>query len=113
MPYFKDTSGGLHFLDDASFAPEYLPAGCVQITDAAAALIQNPTPTAAQLHAALVASAKAALDITDMVCLRCYKAGVAYPSAWQTYTTALRAIVNGSDTTSTTLPTQPAYPAGT
>lgn len=75
--------------------------------------VNQPAPTAAQLHAALVASAKSTLDVTDMVCLRCYKAGVAFPSAWQTYTTALRNIVNGTDTTSTALPTQPAYPTGT
>lgn len=113
MPYFKDTAGGLHFLDDAALASKYLPSGYVQITDAAATLIQNPDPTTAQLHAALVASAKTALDTTDMVCLRCYKAGMAFPAPWQTYTASIRAIVNGSDTTSNTLPTQPAYPAGT
>lgn len=76
-----------------------------------------PAPTAAELaaiaHAALVSSASALLNMTDMVCLRCYKAGVTFPAAWQTYTTALRAIVNGTDTTSSTLPTQPVYPAGT
>lgn len=112
MPYFKDTNGGLHHLDDVAFI-NLLPVGCVEITDAEADSIQHPAPTAAQIHADLVASAKSALDNTDMVCLRCYKAGVAFPSAWQDYTTALRAIVNGSDTTSTTLPTRPSYPAGT
>lgn len=41
---------------------------------------------------------------------RCYIAGVPFPTEWQTYVAALRAIVqgNGQD-----LPDQPAYPAGT
>lgn len=56
--------------------------------------------TAPQLHAALVVSAQAALDKSD-------------PKAWDTYRDALRAIVNGSDTTSVSLPTVPSYPAGT
>lgn len=73
----------------------------------------QPDPVMPTAHQQLQASAATALDATDMVCLRCYKAGVAFPAAWQTYTTELRAIVNGTDTTSTTLPSQPAYPAGT
>ena len=35
MPHYKDQNNGLHFIDDASFA-HYLPAGCVEITDAEA-----------------------------------------------------------------------------
>lgn len=112
MPYYKDPQNKPHYLDDARHA-HLLPAGCVEITDAEAATLQNPAPTAEQLHAALVASAQAALDVSDRVCLRCYKANVAFPAAWQTWTVGLRNIVNGSDTTSTALPTQPAYPAGT
>lgn len=73
----------------------------------------QPAPITQSAGAVLKQQAQAALNATDLVCLRCYKSGVAYPTDWQTYTTALRAIVNGSDTTSTTLPTQPAYPAGT
>lgn len=45
--------------------------------------------------------------------IRCIAAGLAVPSAWQSYIVALRAIANGSDTTSTSLPTQPAFIAGT
>ena len=64
-------------------------------------------------RAPFIASAQAALDKSDTTVLRCYSAGVAVPSAWQTYRAALRAIVSGSDTTSTTLPITPAYPSGT
>jgi len=71
------------------------------------------TPSSAQVHAALQASAQAALVQSDAVSVRCSKAGVAYPSAWLSRDEALRAIVNGADTTSTTLPSAPAYPVGT
>lgn len=42
MPYFKDKTGGLHFLDDADFA-HLLPDGCVEISDEEAAALQKPT----------------------------------------------------------------------
>lgn len=42
MPFFKDKTGELHFLDDASFT-HLLPDGCIEITDAEAAALQKPT----------------------------------------------------------------------
>ena len=45
--------------------------------------------------------------------IRCVTAGVTVPATWTAYILALRAIVNGTDKTSTTLPTQPAFVAGT
>lgn len=110
MKYYKDTSGKVYaFLADGT-QDGFIKPGLVPITDAEADAIRNPQPTQEQIHAELVASAKSALNNTDMVCLRCYKAGVPFPADWQTYTANLRAVVNG---TLTTLPTQPAYPAGT
>jgi len=73
--------------------------------------VNPPAPTSAQAHAALQASAQAALDKSDTTIIRCYSAGVATPAAWETYRAELRAIVNGSDTTSTTLPATPTFPA--
>lgn len=71
----------------------------------------DPPPlTAAQVQAAKAKQAKIALDATDMVAIRCLKAGVAFPADWQAYCVELRAIVDGS---SDALPTAPAYPAGT
>jgi hypothetical protein len=75
--------------------------------------VTPPPPTAQQLYRQLQAQAQAALDQTDRVASRCFKAGVAFPPAWQTYTTALRNIMNGTDTSSTSLPAKPPYPAGT
>ena len=60
----------------------------------------------------LPALAQAALTKSDVTVIRCYSAGVAVPSANQTYRNALRAIVNGTDTTSTVLPTEPPIPTG-
>lgn len=43
MPHYKDTQNKLHWLDSTEHE-NYLPAGCVQITDAeAAALVPQPT----------------------------------------------------------------------
>lgn len=112
MAIWQDANGKLH--DDMGGAAFFLPGwptGLTQLSDAQVAALQ---PTAAQLaHQQLQAQAAVALDKTDIVAARCFKAGIAFPAAWQTYTQALRAIINGVDTTSTSLPTQPAYPAGT
>jgi len=45
MPYFKDKTGGVHFLDNAAFK-HMLPQGCVSITDEEAAVISTPPPPA-------------------------------------------------------------------
>ena len=64
-------------------------------------------------HFALQNAAQAALDKSDITLLRCAENGVSIPSAWGDYRKALRAIINGSDSTSTSLPATPAYPSGT
>lgn len=61
----------------------------------------------------LKAAAIKALNNTDVVASRCYKSGITYPTAWQSYTESLRNIVNGTDTVSVSLPAMPAYPANT
>lgn len=59
MPYFKDTNGGLHFLDSADFA-HLLPTGCLEITDAEAKQIK--APTVAQLIVGYAEAIQARLD---------------------------------------------------
>jgi hypothetical protein len=80
-------------------------------------LIPEPIKTQEQLlliaNAQLKASAQIALNATDLVAFRCFKAGVPYPTAWQDYALALRNIVTGVDMASTSLPSKPAYPSGT
>lgn len=73
----------------------------------------QPAPVAANPRVLLQRQARAALEVTDRVAHRCYKAGVPFPATWQTYTIALRNIANGTDTASAALPAPPAYPAGT
>ena len=82
-------------------------------TELTAAFTGYAALAAVVARAPVVALAQTALNETDRVMLRCAKAGVTFPSAWQTYTQELRDIVNGTDSTSTTLPSTPAYPAGT
>jgi hypothetical protein len=69
-----------------------------------------PLPTAQQI---LQGQAQIALLKSDVTILRCVEAQVQVPAAWHSYRIALRAIINGTDTTSITLPTPPSYPAGT
>jgi hypothetical protein len=64
-------------------------------------------------NALLKGPAKIALDQSDTVIIRCAEAGASVPQEWKDYRAALRALVSGADTTSTNLPSKPAYPAGT
>lgn len=65
---------------------------------------------AAEAVAALKASAQAALNASDMTAIRCVKAGVAFPAEWQSYVSALRAIISSG---TGTFPARPAFPANT
>jgi hypothetical protein len=76
----------------------------------AAFIAEQSTSAAISVIYELKSQAQAALDASDLTASRCFKAGVVFPSEWQTYVTALRAIVS---TGTGTIPTQPAYPAGT
>lgn len=67
----------------------------------------------AALFVSLPYQAQTALNRSDVTMLRCIEAGIAVPSAWNTYRKALRAISTGLDKTSTTLPVQPPFVAGT
>ena len=110
MHFFKLANGSGQGFDNPADAP----AGAVEITaDQFAQLATTPVVTPAMAQAQLKVSAQAALDASDLVAMRGFKAGVPFPASWQTYVAALRAIVNGTDTTSTALPTQPAYVPGT
>lgn len=64
----------------------------------------------AQSTATLISQAQSALDKSDLVATRCFKAGVPFPSEWQAYVASLRAIVSSG---AGALPTQPDYPVGT
>lgn len=55
MPHYKDQNNQLHFLDSAKDAEKYLPAGCVEITNAEAEQIRLASvvlPTYRELRSA-------------------------------------------------------------
>jgi hypothetical protein len=55
-------------------------------------------------------TAQTLLDETDMVAIRCSKAGVEFPTEWRSYVTELRNIIR---TGTGNIPTKPSYPANT
>jgi hypothetical protein len=85
-------------------------------------LAAGNTPTPAQVEVVpLAQQAKTAISATDTTMLRIADAVAVGKTTWTTtdvaawaaYRRALRAIVNGTDMTSTVLPVAPAYPANT
>lgn len=128
-----DTNGSIiAFYDDAIHSAAQIDASAIKITDAQwQDMVANPgkwrvvngaikrasAPSKAKLSAiALRRQAQAELDVVTGsrgTIIRCVAAGVAIPAAWASYVKNLRAIVNGTDTSSTALPKRPRYPAGT
>lgn len=51
-----------------------------------------------------------AIDKTDLVALRCWKAGVEFPTEWREYTVTLRTLL--ASTVVVELPVMPDYPVG-
>lgn len=56
----------------------------------------------------LTIEAKALLEKSDMVALRCWKAGIQFPQSWIDYVSALRLVINGEGE----IPETPNYPEG-
>jgi len=48
------------------------------------------------------------IQASDLVAIRCVKAGIPFPADWITYIAALRQVTEKSD-----MPIKPPYPAGT
>ncbi|MFH1158909.1 MAG: hypothetical protein V1721_08575 [Pseudomonadota bacterium] len=71
---------------------------------------QTRDKTVEELSGELKGQALSALAKSDLVAIRCIKAGTLFPADWWEYVTALRAIMNGA---AEPLPAQPEYPEGT
>lgn len=114
IQHYQDNLGGWHELPDISFehlliknnpALTFTKKTKAEYDVAQAAIVPASIPVKQQ--------AQIALNKSDLTMMRCVEAGITAPAAWNTYRKALRAIVTGVDITSTVLPTQPPYPAGT
>ena len=115
MKYYKDANLNIHALESEDFL-YLLPPECIEITEEEFMVIteEKNSPTADQLWSEYKAKAQLLLDATDLVALRCWKAGVPYPTEWLIYTNKLRDIVRStSGNPCNTFPDIPAYPAGT
>jgi hypothetical protein len=110
--YFVNSDKSERHVIDENYV-SLLPIGLIEISEEEYKTLIAPD-VQNQLWLEYKAKAQALLDKTDLVCLRCYKAGVPFPSDWQKYTADLRIIVsaNSGDPTST-LPLTPTYPVGT
>ncbi len=88
------------------------PQGNLPMTkdEEAAFMAEQSSLTAANASTDLKAQVKVLLDASDLVFIRCGKAGVAWPSEWQAYVVLLRAIV---DSGAGDIPVKPSYPANT
>lgn len=51
------------------------------------------------------------LIATDIICLRCYKAGISFPQEWKDYTISLRTIIKNADKTLNEMPIKPDMPS--
>lgn len=78
-------------------------------TDGAYEIVEVETPDVQPVEDVSL-KARIALEASDAVALRCFKAGVAWPQDWKDYCGILRDIVRSG---SGTLPARPNYPAGT
>ena len=85
--------------------------------------VQPPTQTEVDAEIAALTTAKAAaivqrdalalLESSDKVALRCIKAGVTFPNAWQVYVQALRGVVRADGRLGVpVLPVTPPFPEG-
>lgn len=74
----------------------------------------SPNPDAASRAFALYQyQAQALLDKSDVTVCRCVEHGVSVPAEWVAYRASLRGIVSATSGIPGSLPTKPAYPAGT
>jgi hypothetical protein len=64
----------------------------------------------AEALATFKTAVQTAIDKTDSVALRCWKAGVEFPTEWKEYTVALRTLL--ASTVVVELPVMPDYPVG-
>lgn len=111
MPYYKDPSNAVHFIDTED-DEHLLPGGVLRISDAEAAILVSNAQQ--RMRTPVRVEARAMLDESDITVIRCAEAGVPVPQPWRDYRAALRAIVSAQSVSeSTQLPPRPDYPPNT
>lgn len=70
MPNYKDTNNNLHFLGNPEDADKYLPAGCVEITDAEAEAIRQAAIVPPDYPAEKAATLKTGRSMRETVLAR-------------------------------------------
>ncbi len=88
----------------------YIDGVWISNTTGDAYIARKNTERNAEAAAVLKSQALVALASSDVVAIRCVKAGVQFPDEWREYVAQLRTIVGG---VSDPLPDPPAYPEGT
>lgn len=111
MTYQLTSSTGIIRISDGAYIPDDSLNQDWQLYQAWVA--DGNSAITANIFNQLPSQAQTALTESDKTIIRCYENSVVVPSAWTTYRKALRSIVNGSDTASTSLPAIPSYPTGT
>ena len=117
MKYFQNPNGKVYAYDETDPTQTSLIAAAVTAgwTDITASWPPAPIPVALSVLAqsALTKTDTTMLRVQEAITLGLTTATTADVVAFVQYRKALRAIVDGTDTTSTSLPAQPAYPQGT
>lgn len=72
--------------------------------------IESAAALSQQISSILIEATKDELNKSDMVAMRCFKAGVDFPQEWKNYTLSLRNIILNK---SGQIPQRPNYPEGT
>lgn len=111
MKHYKTQAGEIYAFESDGSQDHLITDDMTLVSDQELAAMRAPSP--ASIWAGYQAAAQMALDKSDLVALRCFKADVEFPVAWKTYVTALRAIVvTESGDPAEGSPTQPSYPLG-
>ena len=117
MKYYQNPNGKVYAYDETDPTQTSLIASAVTAgwADITASWPPAPTPVALSVLAqsALTKTDTSFLRTQEAITLGLTTATTADVVAFVHYRKALRAIVDGTDTTSTSLPAKPAYPANT
>lgn len=113
MRHYKDNKGQVFAYEDDGSQDDLI-GDKVPMTDEEVKTHIDPPKTEEQLKTEKLITFKTAvqtaIDKTDSVALRCWKAGVEFPTEWREYTVTLRTLLASKVVVE--LPAMPEYPSG-